>query len=433
MSYTPAKPKKLIIDWTLQQLDLKAHLPESLLRLGTFIICASIAMLFFIAWLLEYNDTIQANIAITTRTLPKQLVAVSSGELLLLVKDNQSVHKDQPLALIKNTANFQDIQQLKAILRTTDPSLVKAQLLSTALDNWNIGILQLDLVSLAKHYKQYKIYQNTKENEALIQSKQEQIDFYKERIQLFQKKAALIEKDIRLSDKQLAVDQRLYEESILSERSLDQATQSQLVKSYNSLDNTTLINDLHIQIKKLEQDILLINSQFKSDTKQLQQNIVNSLELLESKLQVWEKAYLIKASINGICTFTDYLNDYQYINKGEQIFTILPNNTMDYFGLLKLPIKGSGKVKIGQVVNVQLAQYPANEFGIIKGRIESISSIPQEGLLNVKVHFINGLCTTYNVNFEFQHLLSGQAEIITNRMSFLDRILNQIKGRQLNQ
>jgi len=164
----------------------------------------------------------------------------------------------------------------------------------------------------------------------------------------------LIEKDIRLSDKQLAVDQRLYEESILSERSLDQATQSQLVKSYNSLDNTTLINDLHIQIKKLEQDILLINSQFKSDTKQLQQNIVNSLELLESKLQVWEKAYLIKASINGICTFTDYLNDYQYINKGEQIFTILPNNTMDYFGLLKLPIKGSGKVKIGQVVNVNL-------------------------------------------------------------------------------
>ena len=433
MSYTSAKRKRGLIDWSIREKEFHDYLPKSLLRVGTFIIYSSIAMLVFIGWLLEYNDTVKATVTIITKALPIDILAESSGELVLLVKDNQAVQSGNHLALIKNTANFEDIQFLQELLSKSESTIAKAQTVTDNLDHLNIGELQGDLVSINKHYEQFNIYQKTDEHQILIQSKTEEIAFYNERITLFQQKSSLIEKDISIADKKLEVDKELYDKDVISERTLDQSTQSQISKAYTSLDNATFINDLQIEIKKQEQEIITIRSQSRGDSEQLKQNVSNALEILESNLNTWERKYLIKAHIDGICSFKEYLNNYQYINKSEKIFTIIPKNSTDYFGLLKLPTKGAGKVKLGQVVNVRLENYPADEFGILKGKIEEIAPIPSEGTFNVKVSFPDGLVSTYDVNFDFQQLMAGQAEIITNRMSFLDRVLNQVKARQLNQ
>ena len=43
-----------------------------------------------------------------------------------------------------------------------------------------------------------------------------------------------------------------------------------------------------------------------------------------------------------------------------------------------LPAERSGKVKIGQTVNVSFDNFPNNEFGIVKGVIKNISLVPSE-------------------------------------------------------
>ncbi len=59
-------------------------------------------------------------------------------------------------------------------------------------------------------------------------------------------------------------------------------------------------------------------------------------------------------------------------------------------GKALLPVQGSGKVKVGQRVNVRLTNFPDQEFGYLIGRVESISNIPTpEGFYVLEIVFLN--------------------------------------------
>ena len=44
-------------------------------------------------------------------------------------------------------------------------------------------------------------------------------------------------------------------------------------------------------------------------------------------------------------------------------------------GELLIPALGAGKVKAGQDVNIKLADFPYDEYGYIRGRVEMISAL----------------------------------------------------------
>ena len=85
--------------------------------------------------------------------------------------------------------------------------------------------------------------------------------------------------------------------------------------------------------------------------------------------------------MNGICVFTKYWSGNQNVTLGEKAMTIIPSKDEDIIGKLLLPIRGAGKVKIGQRVNIQLHNYPYMEFGMLEGTIHSI-------ILNSKREFL---------------------------------------------
>lgn len=67
------------------------------------------------------------------------------------------------------------------------------------------------------------------------------------------------------------------------------------------------------------------------------------------------------------------------------------------------PVQNSGKIKVGQKVNIRLANYPDREFGIIKGTIKAISLTPdKDGNLLINVSLPNGLQTSYKKQISFQ-------------------------------
>ena len=96
-------------------------------------------------------------------------------------------------------------------------------------------------------------------------------------------------------------------------------------------------------------------------------------------------------------------------------------------------MKGASKDAVGQEVNILLDNYPPNEFGILKGKVGKIAVLPENSLLKVEVTLPEKLISTYDYPLTFQQLAEGRGEIITNKMSFLERIWNEVKGRQLNE
>src|SRR5690606_26160058 len=94
----------------------------------------------------------------------------------------------------------------------------------------------------------------------------------------------------------------------------------------------------------------------------------------------------------------------------------------------KAPAQNSGKLKINQAVQIRLANYPDREFGIINGKVKSISLIPdKEGNLLLDISLPDGLQTSYQKQINFQQEMSGTADIITEDLRLIERLLYQFR------
>jgi HlyD family secretion protein len=102
-------------------------------------------------------------------------------------------------------------------------------------------------------------------------------------------------------------------------------------------------------------------------------------------------------------------------------------------GKLNIPLSGSGKVKVGQKVNIRLTNYPYMEFGMLQGVIKSISLVPIDNTYIAEVEFPKGLTTNYGRQLELSQEMQGSAEIITADLRLIERIINPIKALLKNQ
>lgn len=84
---------------------------------------------------------------------------------------------------------------------------------------------------------------------------------------------------------------------------------------------------------------------------------------------------------------------------------------------------------MGQDVNIRLANYPDREFGVIEGKLKTISLTPdKEGNLLLDIELPNGLQTSYKKQISFQQEMTGTADIVTKDMRLLQRLFYQFRG-----
>lgn len=87
----------------------------------------------------------------------------------------------------------------------------------------------------------------------------------------------------------------------------------------------------------------------------------------------------------------------------------------------------SSKVKNGQTVQIKLESYPFEEFGMLLGKVRSISSVPKDNHYLIDVEFPDGLVTSYGKRLDFRQEMKGTASIVTEELSLFDRIFNQFR------
>ncbi|MEM0542469.1 HlyD family secretion protein [Flavobacterium sp. j3] len=132
--------------------------------------------------------------------------------------------------------------------------------------------------------------------------------------------------------------------------------------------------------------------------------------------------------MDGKVSFLQLWAENQTVNAGDNVFAIIPTNQSGYIGKVKAPAQNSGKIKVGQTVNIRLANYPDREFGIIKGVIQAISLTPdKEGNLLINVSLPNSLETSYKKQIVFQQEMSGTADIVTEDLRLIERLLYQFR------
>ena len=76
---------------------------------------------------------------------------------------------------------------------------------------------------------------------------------------------------------------------------------------------------------------------------------------------------------------------------------------------------------------MKLNNFPYQEYGQLKGRVDNISKIAGTTGYILKVRLENGLSTTYNKEIIYKPGMVGTAEIVTEDLRLLERIFNSIR------
>jgi len=123
------------------------------------------------------------------------------------------------------------------------------------------------------------------------------------------------------------------------------------------------------------------------------------------------------------------INKHQNVNQGDLLFTIVPMIEDHYLARIKAPIQNSGKIKPNQDVNIKLFNYPETEYGMLKGKVKTMSAIPNdEGFYLVQVSLESPLTTSYNIEIPFKNEMTGTAEIVAEDLRLLERFFYQLRG-----
>ena len=97
---------------------------------------------------------------------------------------------------------------------------------------------------------------------------------------------------------------------------------------------------------------------------------------------------------------------------------------------------GIGHVKVGQVVNIKANGFPFIEYGIVKGTIESFSSMPEAYNNDISyvvyVSLPDGLKTSYGKTLPLVQRMSGEAEIVLYERRIIDHFIQPIKSLIVN-
>ncbi len=147
--------------------------------------------------------------------------------------------------------------------------------------------------------------------------------------------------------------------------------------------------------------------------------------LLLSKIREWKQNHVITSKIGGILTFNQDWQAHQFVNINDVIFNITPPS-QQMSGWMKVKGNGTGNIKPGQKVQVELENYPALKYGFIEGTVNSINLIPDQHGYLVKLKFKSPLVTTYNISLEGQSYLIGSGKIITQPRRLLTRFTDKI-------
>lgn len=193
-------------------------------------------------------------------------------------------------------------------------------------------------------------------------------------LKTLKEKEDLSSKTLKLTQKFLERDSILLAKKIISQAEFEQ-TMGSILNSEDqfksSLRNTGSIRE---QINNTENSIQQNRIVKNEKELQLDLDVITSFNNLLDKINLWEKQYLIKSPMKGKVQFLKFWNENQFVQMGEPIFSIVPNNT-DVLGHVSLPVAGAGKVKIGQEAIVKLADYPYMEYGYIKAKVTNIALV----------------------------------------------------------
>jgi len=405
--------------------------PRWMIRSGISLVFGVVILLLVGSYFFRYPDVINANIVVLSENPPAYLATRTTARIdSMLVTDQQIVSENQIIAILENTARFEDALKLKDMLFRMEPFMLTFDTLTSIHPgvDLQLGDIQSDYSSFVRLYNDYFTFLRLKLHTKKIKALKQQVSmnriFYD---RLWQQKQDMAS-DYKLISNQFKRDSLLQQKGVLSELDLEKTLTLQIQKKYNLNGALTKLAETQSAIIKLEQELVDVEMDFADQKKKAQNSLIEAMNVLKSRLAYWEQTFIIKSSITGKISFSNFWSKNQQVKKDEIVFSVIPEKQSLIIGRISLPVKGAGKVKVGQKVNIRFENFPYMEYGFIKGVVKNISLVPNNENYVVEVEMPQDMKTNYDISLKFSQEMKGTAEIITEDLRLIQRFFNPIKS-----
>ena len=407
--------------------DILTKIPHWVIRWGSLVVLIILLLLFSVSWMVKYPDIITTEITITTQIPPEKLVAKTSGKIeTILINDKEIIREHTPLAVIENAANYKDVFLLKSITDTI--SLSNSKFPFEKLQAAQLGEIENSFALFQKEYIASELNKNLQPYKVESSAQNFESKQLKERLQLLDGQKEINNSELQLIKTDVERYEKLFINGVISAQEIEKQrlVYLQAEKNYKSLLSS--ISQLNSSINELKRSSKTTVLNENTTSINLERSVMQSFYQLKKAIKDWELNYVFRSSVKGTVSFLQIWSENQTINAGENMFSVIPSTEKGYIGKVKAVAQNSGKLKIGQKVNIRLANYPDKEFGVIEGKLKTISLTPDKvGNLLLDIELPNGLKTSYKKKINFQQEMTGTADIVTEDLRLLERLLYQFR------
>lgn len=413
--------------------ELLGKAPPHILRWGIMLFLGILLLVLGVCWFIKYPDKLSAEINLYEQNMPVTIISKTGGKIIRIFADTGNIiQANEPVLLLENSANYNDIIQLQKTLDSLKPYYEQNKLntIPTSLvrnKQLILGDLQPVWAQFDKTFSDYTRARQLALLDKKISALRRQLYLTRNYFGRISKQDKLMAKDLTLSENEYKRDSTLNAGRLISASEYER-TQSQFIQKQYSVEGSKIsITNTEIQLAQLEQQIIDLQLQKEEQEQQFLLTIRQNYESLCNQLRNWKQMYLIYSPIAGKVMFTKFWSINQQVNANDKVVTIIPVQKSRIYGRIQLPVQGAGKVKPNQKVLIKLNDYPSTEYGVIEGKIASVSPIPEDKAWTLEIELPSNLKTTYNKKLPLKNGMIGQAEIITQEMRLIERFFNPLK------
>lgn len=400
--------------------------PNKIISWGNTFFLIFIILILLLSWFIKYPDVVMSEVVITTANPPIYLSTKVTGKIdTILKKNNSYANQGEWLAVIGSNADFYHIKKLDSILNKINSFNYDVEaMVDINLPVLNVGEIQSNYNSLIKAFVKFSHHEHDGNYDIQTQLNSLRISQYGSLINTAIKNKEISEKELKVAEIDLERNKTLLAKGVIAQKDYE-AIELRYLQAVRAVQlNISRITQIRSQkATLLSQDNNLKHSEGEAHLNS-ELDILEAIKLTELAFIEWVKKHVLVSTVSGRVNYLNFFTINRYIEQGEKLISVIPNYRKDdYFGIARMPLLNSGKVKKGQSVNIKLLGFPENEYGVLSATVNEISDIPNENFYLVKLDLDKGLQTSFNKEITFKQNINGNAEIITDNLRLIERFV----------
>ena len=402
--------------------------PIWIVRWGITTLFVSVALLLLFTWLYKYPDKIEARVVVSAKNPPVSLVARVDGKIVDLKAENrQVVSQGQLIITLESAADAEKIGELEQFLRIIEADVYFD--INEPIPVYDgLGEVQWAYANLIKANNDFRFFSRHNNSGSILKSLDGQLQSLKEYEKSLYVQLSLFDKNVLINSEKHLRDSLLLSDGVISNEEYKETRSEWIETELQREKCKSEIIQTQSDIHRLMNQKNTYQEEYDLSLDSHRQAYLKAYQELKGVLMEWKLDHQLISPVDGVINYVHFWAKNQFVAKGKTIAVVVPNELNQVLCKAFIPIKGSGKVKIGQNVNIRLDNYPHAEYGLLCGVVHNKANVPVDGVYLTEIYLEKGLQTNYDYQLEMTRELQGTAEVITNEMRLLQRIFDPMKA-----